>query len=65
MDYIVGSFDNPSTCHPTQKHVLVDFHYDCSLDIHIMVLIRENHQGSLAKAYFVFKCIPKMLIADV
>lgn len=57
---------NPSVCHPTQEQVPVDFHYDCPLDGLITVLPRENHQGGgLVKTHFVFKCVPRMLIAGV
>lgn len=56
---------NPSVCHPTKEQVPVDFHYDCPLDVLIMVLSRENHHGRLVKTHFVFKCVPRMLIAGV
>lgn len=43
----------------------VDFHYDCPLDALITVLSRESHQGRPAKIGFVFKYVPRMLIACV
>lgn len=63
--YCLVMLTNPLVCHPTQEQVPVDFHYDCPLDVLIMVLSRENHQGRLVKTHFVFKCVRRMLIACV
>lgn len=63
--YCLVMLTNPSACHPTQVQVPVDFHYDCPLGVLIMVLFKENHQGSLAETHFAFKFVPGILIIGV